>query len=374
MTVKIPNIQVQLVSSVNFKTSLKMKNIYTLVCLFGAILMVPFNSNAQQESQFGNFIHNPYLFNPAAGGMYNLAQIDIGYRNQWLAATGNPTTMYVSGSTQIFGKNTGVDAIGEFNTGRENIYQTPERTVGSLKQVVGAKFLYDGIGPFSKTSFFASYGVHMPLTKTFNIGVGLGAGYGNFQIDHNRVVLHDANDQVYNQFAGQNVTQNILDVQSGLVVYSNRFLFSLSGTQLVNNKVSVQQMQTGNNLNRHLLIMSSYSFKTTDVVDIEPFVMVKAVKGSPTSFDIGARVKYNKSIWAGLQYRTGNSFVVSAGMNFLRNFNFSYAFEYGTKAVRISAAGTHELQLGILIGNNRNTDKEIEKSKKKAKVTTEETL
>ena len=362
---KTRNIQDQSVSSVNFKTLLEMKNIYTFVLLFGTILTVPFISNAQQESQFGNYIHNPYLFNPAAGGMYNLAQIDLGYRNQWLAATGNPTTMYVSGSTQIFGKNTGVESIGEFNMGRENVYQTPERTVGSLKQVVGAKFMYDGIGPFSKTSFFASYGVHMPLTKTFNIGVGLGAGYGSFQIDHSRVVLHDANDQVYNQFAGQNANQNILDVQSGLVVYSNRFMFSLSGTQLVNNKISVQQMQTGNNLNRHLFIMSAYSFQLTDVVELEPFAMVKGVKGSPTSFDVGARVKYNKSIWAGLQYRRGNSFVVSAGMNFLRNFNFSYAFEYGMQSVRISKAGTHELQLGILIGNNRNTDKEIEKSKKK---------
>lgn len=366
---KTPSILDQLVSSVNLKTSFEMKNMYTFVLLIGTLLVVPFTSYTQQESQFGNYIHNPYLFNPAAGGMYNLAQIDLGYRNQWLAATGNPTTMYVSGSTQIFGKNTGVDPIGEFNTGRENIYQTPERTVGSLKQVVGAKFMYDGIGPFSKTSFFASYGVHMPLTKTYNIGVGLGAGYGSFQIDHNRVVLHDANDQLFNQFAGQSANQNILDVQSGLVIYSNRFMFSLSGTQLVNNKISVQQMETGNNLNRHLFIMTSYAFPVTDIVDLEPFVMVKGVKGSPTSFDVGARVKYNKSMWAGVQYRTGNSFVISAGMNFLRNFNFSYAFEYGTKAVRISSAGTHELQLGILIGNNRNTDKEIERSKKKEEIT-----
>ena len=303
--------------------------------------------------------------------MYNLAQIDLGYRNQWLAASGNPTTMYVSGSTQIFGKSTGVDPIGEFNTGRENVYQTPDRTVGSVKQVVGAKFMYDGIGPFSKTSFFGSYGVHVPLTNNYMIGVGLGAGYGSFQIDHSRVTMLDANDQVFNQFAGQSANQNILDVQSGLVIYSNRFMFSLSGTQLVNNKISVQQMETGNNLNRHLFIMTSYALKATEMVDVEPFVMVKGVKGSPTSFDIGARVKYNKSIWGGLQYRKGNTFVVSAGMNFLRNFSFAYAFEYGIKTVRTSNAGTHELQLGILIGNNRNTDKEIEKSKKKGEEVTQ---
>lgn len=354
----------QSVLSVNLKTTFEMKNIYTFVFLIGALLVVPFTSNAQQESQFGNYIHNPYLFNPAAGGLYNLAQIDLGYRNQWLASTGNPTTMYVSGSTQVFGKNTGVEPLGEFNTGRENTYQTPDRTVGHVKQVVGAKFMYDGIGPFTKTSFNGSYAIQMPLTKNYMIGLGLGAGYGNFQIDHNRVVLHDANDQVFSQFAGQTASQNVLDVQSGLVIYSNRFMFSLSGTQLVKNKISIQDMQAGNNLNRHLFIMTSYALRASEMVDVEPFIMVKGAKGSPTSFDVGARFKYNKSIWAGIQYRTGNTFAVSAGMNFFKNFNFSYAFEYGTKAVRLSNAGTHEIQLGILIGKSRNVNKEIEDSKK----------
>jgi hypothetical protein len=54
-------------------------------------------------------------------------------------------------------------------------------------------------------------------------------------------------------------------------------------------------------------------------------------------------------------------------MNVLKNFNVSYAFEYGTKSIRIGSAGSHELQLGFLIGNNRNVDKEIKESKKRNK-------
>lgn len=326
--------------------------------------LFPALANAQQESQFANYIHNPYLFNPAAGGLMDLVQIDLGYRNQWLSADGNPSTVYLTGHTRVTTKNSGKTAISEFNLNKEGSYQTPDRTVGELKHIVGGKFTRDGIGPFQKTSVYGSYAIHLPLINALNVGVGISAGWGNFQIDPNKVVLHDQGDGVYSQFAGNASKQNVLDVQSGLVIYGRRFLLSVSGTQLLDNKISVNQIETGNTLNRHLFIMSSYSFGIASKVDLEPFVFIKAAQHSPTSFDLGARVKYNKTMWAGLQYRRGNSFVVTAGMNFLRNFSFSYAFEYGTGPVRISNAGSHELQLGILLGRNRNMDKEIKETKK----------
>lgn len=329
------------------------------------LAMLPGVLSAQQESQFANVIHNPYLFNPAAGGMMDVVQIDLGYRNQWITGTGNPSTVYLSGHSQITSKRSGVNALSEFNVKRDQVYQTPVRTVGSRKHIVGAKFMNDGIGPFQKTSMYGSYALHLPMLKTLNFGVGLAAGWGNFQVDPNKVVLHDNNDVTYNQFMGNVSKQNVLDIQSGLVLYNQKFFLGVSGTQLLDNKVSLNNIETGNTLNRHLFIISSYAFQAGSDIDLEPFVLIKAAQKSPTSFDIGMRVKYQKSMWAGLQYRRGNSFVVSAGMNFMRNFNFSYAFEYGTNAVRLSNAGTHELQLGILIGRNRNMDKEIKESKER---------
>ncbi|TXI87141.1 MAG: type IX secretion system membrane protein PorP/SprF [Crocinitomicaceae bacterium] len=321
---------------------------------------------AQQEAQFSNYIHNPYLFNPAAGGMMDVIQVDLGYRNQWISTSGNPTSTFLTGHFQVGSKNQGTTGIGEFNINRENVYQTPNRSIGSLKHVVGGKFINDAIGPFQKTSVFGSYAVHLPLLQNLNMGVGLAAGWGNFQINPNKTILHDPNDATFNQFAGQTARQNNLDLQTGIVLYNNRFLFSLSATQLLKPTISINQIETLNTLNRHLFVMSSYRFEISEKIDLEPFAFLKAVQNSPIALDLGARIKYNKSIWGGLQYKTGNSFAVTAGMNFLRNFSLAYAFEYGAKATRISNAGTHEVQIGILIGNNRNTDKEIKESKKKA--------
>lgn len=338
-----------------------MKNIQNYILGIGiAMMLTP--THAQQESQFGNYIHNPYIFNPAAGGLTDVTQFDLGYRNQYIGSSGNPSTIYLSGHTQISKKGN----YRAFNTDRANIYGSPDRSIGALKHIVGGKMMNDKIGPFQKTSIYGSYAVHLPLTEKMNMGLGLSAGWGNFQINPNEVILHNPIDNTYAQFAGQVSKQNNLDVQTGLVLYTNRFLFSVSGTQLLNSKTRINSIETLNTLNPHLFIISSYRFSATEKLDVEPFIMLKGVKGSPVNLDFGARFKYNKSIWLGAQYRTSNSFVISAGLNFLRNFNVSYAFEYGAKSTRISTAGTHEIQLGILLGKSvRNIDKEINQSKKK---------
>lgn len=339
-----------------------MKNTKTsigFICL--TLLLLTNETFAQQESQYANYIHNPYIFNPAAAGMMDLIQVDLGYRNQFTGTDGNPSTVYLTGHAQVNSKKVG---IGEFNVSRENSFKTPERTIGRLKHVVGGKFSRDGIGPFQKTSMNGSYAIHLPFSKRLNIGAGLSAGWSNFQIDQNKIILNDDNDNVYNQFSSNLSKQNNLDIQTGLVFYSDKFFFGVSGTQLLNNQVSIEQIETSNTLNRHLFIISSYRIAINEKLDLEPFLFIKSTKNSPSSYDLGLRLKYNKSIWGGLQYRRGNAFVVTAGMNVLKNFNVSYGFEYGTKSTRIGNAGSHELQLGFLIGNNRNVDKEIKESKK----------
>ena len=328
--------------------------------LFSALIWVgiPGLLNAQQETQFANTVGNPYLFNPAAGGMADVVQLELGYRNQWVSVSGSPQTFYASGHAPISFRGS-KKSLSPFNEAGKSLYALPERTTGSIKHVLGGKILSDNIGPFHKSSVFGSYAVHLPLTSRLNMGIGLAAGWGNFQIDPNEVILHDNNDLTYDQFKGGVSGQQILDVQSGLVFYSKRFYLGVSGTQLVQNVVSVNQLETGNTLDRHLFVQAMYRVGLTDLVEAEPFVLLKATQHAPVSYDLGARFRYQQVVWLGLQYRTGNSYIFSAGINFLRNFQFSYAYEHNANAVRLSTGGTHEIQLGFIIGRNRQIEKEF---------------
>lgn len=327
------------------------KNIILLVSMltFGIA-----NVSAQQEFQFGNYTHNPYIFNPALGGLTDFTQIDLGYRNQHVSSDGNPVTMYLSGSTSFYFKNNKADAK-VFNPDAKMMYAPPLNGVGQFKHVVGGKLVSDAIGPFQKTGLLASYSVHLPLTSTMNIGAGLGLGWNNIGINPSKIVVYTESDDVLQSF-GSRWNQNNLDAQFGFSFYTDRFTFGFSGTQLASNKLKFSNAFNVSKLTSHWMLYSSYKWNATDDIMVEPFAMMRMTKNTPVSADLGANVHY-KYVWLGVQYRTSRSFVASFGLNFLKNLYLSYAFEYSAKSTRISTAGTHEIQLGIYFGKSRKATK-----------------
>lgn len=322
-----------------------MKNLKNTLIALSIFTVLPIL--AQQEYQFGNYTHNPYLFNPAAGGLTDFSQIDLGYRNQHVSSDGNPVTMYLSGSTQFYTKKAQPADL-RFNPDKKMMYAPPLNGVGMIKHVVGGRLTNDAIGPFMKTGLMATYGIHLPLTHSINIGAGIGLGWNNISINPSKVTVLDEGDQMLQDF-GTRWNQNNFDLQAGIVLYMDRFTFSASATQLLSNKMKFSNNIFTSQFNTHWFVYSSYKVNVTDDFMIEPFAMLRAVKNAPISGDIGANFHY-QYIWLGAQYRTNQSVVVSFGLNFLRNFYLSYAFEYSGKATRISTAGTHEVQLGVYFG------------------------
>lgn len=323
----------------------------------------------QQLFQFGNYTQNPYLYNPAAGGLNDFTQIDLGYRNQHISSDGNPVTMYASGSTQIYTKRNRANAA-TFNPDKVMMYVPPLNSVGRMKQIVGGKLFNDAIGPFQQTSALVTYGIHLPVTLKSNLGVGIGAGWDNFSMNPNKVLLLNQEDNaVHSSLGTQN--QNNMDLQAGLVFYTERFTFSASATQLLANKLSIGLSTIENKLNTNWMVYSSYKWSANKDFLIEPFMMFRAVKNAPISIALGSRFQY-QYVWLGAQYRTTNSFVLSAGLNLLRNFYLSYGFEYSAQSTRISTAGTHEIQIGVYLGRKSVNKAEVEQNKSRDKSDSED--
>src|SRR5688572_1201753 len=105
---------------------------------------------AQQDIQFSQTLFNPYVFNPAAAGLTNLTEMNIGMRTQWLAVEGKPQTYYANVQSQIRFKKAKDAVLDEFNREGRSFYDSPQRTIGR-KHILGGKFVSDVIGPFNKT-------------------------------------------------------------------------------------------------------------------------------------------------------------------------------------------------------------------------------
>ena len=342
-----------------------MKNMILKSALVFTVVSTVININAQQDYQFANSAFNPYLLNPAAGGMTDVMQFEITSRSQWLGYDGGPRTFLASGNSQFAFKKGEKNVMGEFNVKDEKLFEGPKVTIAKKKHVVGGKIWNDNIGPFSKTSFQGSYAYHLPLSKKLNFGVGIGLGMSNFSLDQNKVNLYQTDDNTYNQFLGNSSQQNLGDAQAGFVVYGEKFYFGFSSSQILKNSVVLNSIMTGSNFNRHYFTMMKYKFALTKTLNLEPSLIVKSVSNSPLSLDFGARIITKNRSWASIQYRSGNSLIFQVGSNLLKNLYICYAYEQSTGKLRVASNGTHEIQLGFYLGKNRNMEDELKDGKKK---------
>jgi len=340
------------------------KNIFKLA-IMNCLLV--FTSTAQQEYQFANTASNPFLLNPAAGGLTDVMQFEVTTRMQWLGYEGGPRTILLSGNSQIGIGNSGEKALSEFNIHDETLFEGPKVSTGKTKHILGGKIWNDAIGPFSKTSIQGSYAYHLPLTKSINIGVGLGFGYSNFRLDETKVVLHQSDDNTYAQFLGSASQQGLGDAQAGLVLYNEKFFIGLSGTQVLNNAVKLNQILTNSFFSRHYFMIAKYRIEGSGDIAIEPTAVIKYTGSSPWSVDAGARVLYRNTSWFGLQFRTNSGLIFQVGSNLIKNLYVSYAYEYSMGKIRTAGNATHEIQLGYYLGKNRNIDKELKENKEGTK-------
>ncbi len=325
-------------------------------------LVLAFGSFAQQEYQFANTAFNPYLLNPAAGGLTDIAQFEAIARTQWLGYDGAPRTFLVSGTSQLNFSPTG--GLSEFNVRDEALFKSPKISIGKSKHVVGGKMWSDAIGPFSKTSVQLSYAYHMPLSRNLNVGAGLGMGYSHFRLDPSKVVLYQENDPTFNQFLGGTSQQNIFDAQAGLVLYGKNVFLGLSTTQAFKNPVRLNNVALESNFNRHYFLIAKYRIDANEALAIEPIMVFKFAQYSPISVDFGARFTMNQNIWFGLQYRTNNALIFQFGGNIIKNLYLNYSYEQSVGRISTSGNGSHEIGIGYYLGKNRNVDKELRQKKK----------
>lgn len=314
-----------------------------------SLLVISGSAFGQQEFQFTQLASQPYLLNPAAGGMMDVAEVVIGNRLQYAGIDGKPMTSYASIQSRLRLKKRKNQVLGELGTAGQTFYSTPQRTIG-YKQVGGFTFVNDVIGPFSRNNIKLNYGAHIPIAKNLNAGVGIGVGYSNFGINQSRVKLSTEQDKAYDSYVAQTASAHFLDAQAGIVLYNDQLLVSLSGSQLFNNKARFNGEKSESNFAPHLSFLAAYRFGLGKTISLEPQFQLRYINHTPLSFDIAARVHYKRMGWMSVSYRRQSAIGVGVGINLLARFNVAYTYEFGTGITQKFGANTHEIRLGFLFG------------------------
>jgi len=272
---------------------------------------------AQQLHQLTQYMDNQLIFNPAAAGSTDVIDAKVGYRSQWTGLDDGPSTVYLSGHTNL----------------------ADNRSVG-----LGVTLFSDVTGPTSRQGGQLAYAYHLPLENNSFLGIGVSGTFFQYRIEFDDFVPgHEFDPMLLN---GQQSKMSG-DVNFGLYYYGNNFWVSASALQLLEREVAFLDDASTVPLNRHYFAGAGYTFDINQDFSIEPSFFVKSVTAIPVHLDLNARVIYQQAYWLGIGYRTQDAVNVMLGLDLNDSFKVSYSYDFNTTDLREYANGSHEFTLGF---------------------------
>lgn len=272
---------------------------------------------AQQDSQFTQYMYNTISVNPAyAGTRGSLSMVGL-YRNQWVGLDGAPETLNFSMNSPI-----GVQGIG-----------------------VGLGFMSDKIGPSSESVITADFSYTIPVSHTAKLSFGIKGGLSIFNLDPDKLTIYNPNDYDLEQ---QNRSSPIIG--AGLYLHSDKWYLGASSPSLLETEhyddiqVSTASQKT------HLYFIGGYVFTINENLKLKPAFLAKAIMGSPLSIDVSANALLYEKVTFGLAYRHDAALSVLAGFQISDNIMVGYAYDYETTELSRYNDGSHEIFLRFELG------------------------
>jgi type IX secretion system PorP/SprF family membrane protein len=237
--------------------------------------------------------------NAAMAGLRPANFVGITYRTQWSGIAGAPTTATAFGS-----------------------FELPKPGIG-----IGANIYSDKTGPTSHTGLQLNLAKHIVLGNNSKLSLGLETRLQQFSIDRAQLSAALGSDPAL----GSAENDFKYDAGFGIAYASEKLELGASVSQLVQSELD---FYSGNlkreevaRLYRHYYFHGAYHWNTDGVTTISPNFLFIYLPNAPTEFQVGARVEHNKTFWWGVGYRSGQSFMVSAGLNINKKLTLGYAYD-----------------------------------------------
>ena len=289
-------------------------------------LFIATASFAQQSPQFSIFSANSNIVNPAFSGWKSNNYVALQIRDQWTGYTtsndgsGTLGTTWLSGSFGISPKGgLGVQFYSD---------KTPSGVSQQLIQFQGAYHLNKGNGLWS---FGLSLGLQ---TKSFDGRV--------FRV-------RDPNDPLATLLSGSAVSQTQPDLGLGAVYSTDTWQIGFTADHLTAPTFDFNGATASMPLDRVFALHGSAEVTLSDYFDLLPYALVRYYSGQIVP-EGGARVYYNKLIYAGGAYRNGDAAIGLVGVSVLQNkLDIGYAIDITTANTLNKKPLSHEVFLRFRI-------------------------
>jgi len=289
------------------------KRIYILIFL----ISFPVGIWAQQMPLFTQYMFNDYMMNPAVAGTKDHYQARALSRFQWVGIIDAPQTISLS-------------------------FDGPH---AKKPMGFGGYLINDVTGPTSRTGIYGSYAYNFGLTDDIRLSLGLSFGLLQNTIDGTKIDLHDLNDPALQDAIS---TSLVPDASVGAYVYHEKWFAGFSAFQLLSNNLKVYDEKNGlNKLKRHYYLVGGYRWNFTPDFTLEPSVVIKGMVDIPAQIDLTALVKYKKTAWLGISYRSQDAIAILIGYIHKERYYFGYSYDITISEFKAYNSGTHEIMIGL---------------------------
>ena len=311
------------------------------------LLFFCLESHAQQLTQYSQYLKNPFAINPAAAGVYDYVDIRVLGRTQWAGFTNAPMSSNVYFTMPISQQSGGSYADHRIGGAKRE----SEINTGELKHAVGGQLITDQYGAFRRVTFSGSYAVHVPLNKEYNLSFGSQVGLANnfFIADKAQVVYNSTTDPSYMEGITNMSTKNVLNIGTGLYLYSKTLFAGIAVDQITKNMISFGRGSTYYNPKMHFNLTAGKKIKINSEMSVTPSILWKYMNRSPLNLETSVVYSYKDWMWSSLSFRYKDAVVLGFGCNVTNHFRIAYSCDLTVSKIRSYASGSHELMIGIML-------------------------
>ena len=275
-------------------------------------------SQGQQQAMYTQYMFNGLAINPAYAGSHQTLEFTALARQQWTGLEGAPSTQTFTAHSPL--KN---------------------RSIG-----LGLSVIHDKIGVTGQFGIYGAYSYRIQFHNKGVLSMGLQAGFTQYQEDLTQLQGSIRNPGDPN-FSQDQVSKFMPNFGAGLYYYTKRYYMGISSPHIVQNKLDdIETFDSEAKQSRHYFFTTGYVFDLSRSVKFKPNLLLKVVEGAPVEADINLNFLFQELLWAGVSYRSFDSFDAILQLNVTEQFSIGYAYDFATTTdLKRLHSGSHELML-----------------------------
>ena len=297
--------------------------------LFLLLLSLPILSFGQQESYYSLYRYNMNVINPAYAGADASNMLSFTSRSQWASVQDAPNTLAFA-----------------FSSAREN-------NVG-----LGISLVSDKVFIEQQTFAYIDFSYKLQMSGESLLFLGLKGGGNFYSADPTSLTTY----QSVGDPSQVSLSKFNPNIGAGAYLKGANYWVSFSIPRLFNVKREADNLAITAKDRVHTYLGGGVDLAVSSGILVKPSVMLRKVKGLPTTADITGMVSWQNQFDVGLSIRTNSSMALMSMIS-LGMFDVGYAYETPTdNGLSQLNLRTHELVFRINLGESDQTSKEGPKS------------